>query len=269
MKADSYFLGHSDSEQHRLQRQAGELARESSFLFDQIGIAGGSRVVEIGCGPQGCLDLLSNCVGPMGSVVGIDVSDQTVQMARNFIKERGIENVEVRQGDAAATGLPRNGFDLAHARLVLVNVPGPERIVQEMAALVKSGGVVALHEVDWVSYVCDPPLAAWDQLKDLLTRYSASKGMDLFVGRRIGRMLREAGLVDVRVRPYIQLYEHGAHWRSVFLQFAGNLRERVLAEGLISEAGFAECVALVERHLNDPESLVLSHVFVQAWGRKP
>jgi hypothetical protein len=38
---------------------------------------------------------------------------------------------------------------------------------------------------------------------------------------------------------------------------------------LISEAEFAECAAAIGRHLDDPTTLVLSHVFVQAWGRKP
>ena len=37
-----YFLGHSSVEQRRLQQQAGELAAESAWLFDQIGLAQGS-----------------------------------------------------------------------------------------------------------------------------------------------------------------------------------------------------------------------------------
>ena len=170
MKHNEYFLGHSLVEQRRLQQQAGELAEESAMLFDQIGLARGSHVVEIGCGPQGCLELLSSRVGPTGSVVGVELNDHAVQLAREFVLERGINNVEVRQGDAAATGLPRNQFDLTTARLVLVNVPEPERIVSEMAALVRSRGVVALHEADWNPHVCDPPLPAWDRLKQALAR---------------------------------------------------------------------------------------------------
>jgi hypothetical protein len=33
-------------------------------LFDQIALTTGARVAEIGCGPHGCLDLLSERVGP-------------------------------------------------------------------------------------------------------------------------------------------------------------------------------------------------------------
>jgi len=79
---DQCFLGHSPVEQRRLQQQAEELAEESARLFDQIGVAPGPRVVEIGCGPQGCLELLSSRVGPAGSVVGIELSDDAVRLAR-------------------------------------------------------------------------------------------------------------------------------------------------------------------------------------------
>jgi SAM-dependent methyltransferase len=269
MADTQYFLGHGGAEQRRLQQQAGELAGESENLFDQIGLSRGSRVVEIGCGPQGCLELLSGRVGPTGSVVGIELSDDAVQLAQEFLGARGIRNVEVRQGHAAATGLPRSQFDLATARLVLVNIPEPEKIVSEMVALVKSGGVVALHEADYSSHVCDPPLPAWDRLMEALVSYSEARGIDLYIARRIGRMLRSAGLVDVKLHPIVHLYEFGHSRRPIFLQFVNNLRDRIVAERLISEAEFARCTADLERHLNDPETLVVSHLFVQAWGRKP
>lgn len=266
---EQYFLGHSSVEQRRLQQQAVELAEESARLFDRIGLAPGSRAVEIGCGPQGRLELLSSCVGPTGSVVGIELSDHAVQLARDFLSDRRITNVEVRQGHAAATGLPREHYDLATARLVLVNVPEPEKIVAEMVALVRSGGVVALHEADWVAHVCDPPLPAWEGLTRALEAYSKAKGIDLYIGRRLARILRNAGLIDVRVNPLIHVYGPDNSRRPILLQFANNLRDRIVAEGLISEVEFAEAVESLEHHLDDPETLVVSHLFIQAWGWKP
>jgi len=56
---DQYVLGYRQEEQARLQQQAQELAHESDWLFDQIPLTRGARVVEIGCGPHGCLALLS------------------------------------------------------------------------------------------------------------------------------------------------------------------------------------------------------------------
>jgi SAM-dependent methyltransferase len=264
-----YFLGHSSVEQKRLQQQAGELAEESAWLFDQIGIAQGWRVVEIGCGPRGCLELLSSRVGPTGFVTGVELSDNAVQLALQFLSERRINNVEVRQGNAAATDLPRERFDLATARLVLVNIPEPDKVVSEMAALVRNGGVVALHEADWSAHVCDPPLPAWDRLKQALVSYSEAKGIDLNIGRRVARMLRNAGLIDIRVNPLIHVYGPDHSRRPILLQFANNLRDRLVAEGFICEAEFADCVSSLEQHLSAPETLVVSHLFIQAWGRKP
>jgi ubiquinone/menaquinone biosynthesis C-methylase UbiE len=266
---DQYFLGQGSAEHQRLRQQAQELEGESSWLFDQIGISPGSRVVEIGCGPQGCLELLATRVGPQGSVVGVEVSEESVDLARRFLADRVLTNVEVVRGDAKASGLAGESFDLATARLVLVNVPEPEKIVAEMVALVRPGGTVALHEADYVSHVCDPPLPAWDRLMLALKTYSEANLIDLFIGRRIPRMLRAAGLQHIRTNPLIHVYGPGHSRRPIFLQFVQNLRDRIIATRLLSEGEFADNIAALEAHLDEPTTFVISHLFVQAWGQKP
>ena len=82
-------------------------------------------------------------------------------------------------------------------------------------------------------------------------------------------MLREAGLVDVRVRPLISLYPPGHGNRTILVDFVGNLRERLLAENMIGEAELAELMSATKRHLDDPITLVVSAVFFQVWGGKP
>jgi ubiquinone/menaquinone biosynthesis C-methylase UbiE len=134
---DEYLLGHSANEEERLRRQPQELAPDSRRLLDQLNIRPGDQAIDIGCGPQGILDLLSERVGANGKVVGLERSESTVQLARQFIAENDLRNVEVRQADAKATGLPRASFDVVHARLVLVNVPEPQRVVEEMIALAR------------------------------------------------------------------------------------------------------------------------------------
>ena len=81
-EVDQYFLGYRKAEQERLQRQALKLAPDAQWLFDQIGVKAGERVFEIGCGPRDCLELLSARVGPTGSVVGVDRSEEAVKLAR-------------------------------------------------------------------------------------------------------------------------------------------------------------------------------------------
>jgi ubiquinone/menaquinone biosynthesis C-methylase UbiE len=268
-ESDQYVLGYRQAEQERLQQQAQQLAHESSWLFDQIPVARGARVVEIGCGPHGCLDLLSERVGPAGSVVGVERSAEAVALARKLISQRNLGNVDVVEGDARTTGLPRASFDLATSRLVLVNVPQPEQIVAEAAALVRPGGWVAFHEADYVSHVCDPPSGAWSTLVELLQTYSARNGIDPLIGRKLPRLLREAGLIDVRVNPLIHVYPPGHGRRSLLLDFSENLSERLVAQRLVDEPELTGLKADLSRHLADPNTLVVSHLYFQAWGRKP
>ena len=101
------------------------------------------------------------------------------------------------RGDAKSAALPHESFDLATARLVLVNIPEPEALVAEMVALVRPGGTVALHEADWRAHVCDPPLLEWDRLMAALEAYATRNSIDLFVGRRLPRLLAAAGLSEL------------------------------------------------------------------------
>jgi SAM-dependent methyltransferase len=267
--SDPYFPGYRQAEQERLQLQAQQLAKEARWLFDQLDLPQGARTLEIGCGPQGCLDLLAERVGPQGAVVGLERSAEAVQLARQFVSERHLDNVEVLHGDARAAGLPRASFDLATARLVLVNVPEPEQIVAEMVALVRPGGMVALHEVDWVSHLCDPPLPALSRLVECLETYARMNGIDLFIGRRVPRLLRAAGLEEVQTRPLVHVYPPGHGRRMLLLQFAENLRERLLVQGVLAEAELDELLGALQQHLEDPDTLVVSHLYFQVWGRKP
>jgi SAM-dependent methyltransferase len=266
---EQYLLGHSEDEELRLRRQAEELRQESAWFFDRIGLGSGSRAIDLGCGPQGVLDLLSERVGSTGHVIGIERNRDSVAIARRFVVDRGLKNVDVVQGEATLTGLPTASFDLIHARLVLVNVPCVDAIVREMVRLARPGGVVASYEADYLSHFCDPPLQAWERLFEIFKGYSSANGIDLFVGRRTHRLFREAGLVDVEVNPVIHVYPHGHSRRVVFWDFLQNVRDRVLKQKLITESEFDELTAELKQHLDRPDTLVVSHLFFQVWGRKP
>ena len=82
------------------------------------------------------------------------------------------------------------------------------------------------------------------------------------------RLLRAAALDDIRVRPLIHLYGPGHSRRPIFVQFARNLRDRILAQGLMRDSEFVEALAELERHLDDPTTLVVWPYF-QAWAKKP
>jgi SAM-dependent methyltransferase len=266
---DQYLLGYRDAEQDRLQRQALELAEDSAWLFTQVGLAPGQSVIEIGCGPQGCLELLADLVGPTGRVIGVERSEDAVFRAQKHIAARGLTNVEVRHGDGRHTELDRGAFDLVTSRLVLVNVPQPEELVVEAVALAKPGGTVAYHEAVWPVHTYDPPLEAWDRLYGIVQAYADLNRIDLFVGRRVARLLREHGLVDVGANAITHLYPIGHGRRMLALDFVENLSGRFVEQDLVDADELTVLKGALKRHLDDPETFVISCLYVQAWGRKP
>ena len=265
--SDPYLLGYRQAEQERLERQALELAHESSWLFNQIEIQNGSHIVEIGCGPRGCLSILSERAGAGGKVIGVERNAEQVERARKFVAESHLKNVEVLCVDARETGLPGASFDLATARLVLVNVPKPELILKEMVRLVRPGGTIALHEPDATTQRYDPPLPAQARLLQLLNTYAELNDIDRTIGLKLPRLLREAGLVDVRVNSFVHIYPAGHGRRLLLLEFVENARSRILEKNLIGKTELDDLTAALKKHLENPETLVLSSVFIQAWGR--
>jgi SAM-dependent methyltransferase len=169
------------TEQQRLLKQIELYVPEATWLLDRLELAPGSHAIDLGCGPLGILDLLSKRVGARGAVIGIEWEPRFVDMAKTLLRERGIVNVSVSAGDAAATGLPDASFRFVHERLLLIVVAEPEKIVAEMARLAEPGGVVALEDVDVGSWICEPPHPAWERLLTAVETVYARDGADEIV----------------------------------------------------------------------------------------
>jgi SAM-dependent methyltransferase len=266
---DIYLLGRGDTEVERLKRQIEMLASDSSALLDRIGIATGESVVDLGCGPGGVLHLLAERVGANGSVLGIDRSSHFVQLARRFVASRRLQQVEVHEGDAYDTGLPKAAFDGAHMRLLLVNVPQPERIVRELVSLVRPGGWVASFEADYVPHCFDPPLPAWTRLLDAYTAYARTQGINLSVGRHLHRLFRDAGVIDIQVDAIIHVFPTGHERRSFPYGLISNISDRLVDDGLINREDLERDIEALETHLSRPDVQVTSNLFFRLTGRLP
>jgi SAM-dependent methyltransferase len=268
--ARGYVLGSSDTERQRLVRQARVFAAEASWLLDQVGARPGWRAVDVGCGPIGIMDLLCDRVGATGETVGVDNEARMIAMARDVAAELNLTNLTLVEAEATGTGLERAAFDFAHARLLLVNVPDPEQVVAELAALARPGGAVALQELDWVSWICQPPHPAWDRLRDALRDFRARRGLDVYMGRRLPGLLRGAGLGEVGFRAVCPAYIDGAgDNHTLLVTFAKLHGAALVADGLVAADELASLVAELAAHLADPGTITFYCLFCQAWARKP
>lgn len=268
-ESTEYLLGNSAGERERLLRQGELFSEQAGWLLDHIGIAPGGRALEIGCGPLGILDLLSERVGTSGTVVGLDRDPQMRDWAQLSIAERGLHNVQIVAGEAADSGLPRESFDFVHARLVLINVADCDAVAREMAALAQPGGMVAVQDLDWVSWVCEPPHPAWDHLVSATAAVRQAHGLDVHIGRRMPALLRRAGLVDVGFKAFAPVWKPGDLYQYLLIGFAELHRDKIVSAGLLGDAEMTELATALRAHLDDPGTLVIHPLLCQAWGRRP
>lgn len=116
-----------------------------------------ARWLETACGPG----LVSRALAArVGSVHGVDLTPAMVERARADALAEGVGSVEFSLGDATALEFEDGSFDGAINRLSLHHIPAPQRVVAEMARVVRPGGWVIVGDL-----VTDPgPEAmAWHQ----------------------------------------------------------------------------------------------------------
>jgi SAM-dependent methyltransferase len=266
-----YVLGGTLTEQQRLIAQARAREAYARSMLDQIAIEPGDRALDVGCGPIGIMDLLSERVGSDGVVVGVEREPRFVEMAQAEVTQRGLRNVQVINADALRTGLEKNSFDVVHERLVLINVPPAtqEAILAEMFSLVRPGGTIALQEYDAISYVCYPEHPSWKLLCGIFNDTFHAAGGNDFVGRSLAHLLRSAGVQNLEMRTHLELPKVGEYQRTHLLSLIEAMRAQILASERIGEAELREHMAALSEHLSDPTTTLIDKLVVQAWGRKP
>jgi len=67
----------------------------------------------------------------------------------------------------------------------------------------------------------------------------------------------------------IHVYPRGHSRRKIFWQFLQNVRDRIIEQDLIAESEFNQLMTELKEHLHREDTLVVSHLFFQVWGRKP
>lgn len=269
--AIDYVFGDTTSELERLLGQASDLASETSWLLDDIGIRPDWRVADIGCGPIGILDLLSERVRSTGLVIGLEREARFVDMARAEIARRGIKNTTVIHGDAMNPALDKGSFDFVHERLLLINMPEQSRqsVVACMVELARPGGIVATESWDRASLVCYPEHPSWVIMNDAYREAIRATNGDGTSGRTLPSLLRQAGLADIRTKVHVRAAEIGDPRRRHRLNVIESAKSKIVGQGLLTEAQYLAHTRTIADHLADPATLLIDQLFIQAWGRRP
>lgn len=212
---------------HQSESFARSAAMRSADMLDSIvelvPADAGATWVEVACGPGLIARRLADRVG---SIHGVDLTPAMLKIACREASLAKLDNVEFSQGDATALDFQDGSFDGAVTRLSLHHIPAPQRVLEEMARVVKPGGWVVLGDL---LADTDVDAAAWHQEIDRLRDPSHWATLSLGRLRAIGE---DAGLeidAEQTIAPELDFEE----WRE---RGSGGAAAAQLIDRLIDEA---------------------------------
>lgn len=228
--------------------------------LENLGVTTGWRCLEVGGGGGSIAKWLASRIAPSGRVMATDLDPR-------FLESAGSPNVDVVRHDIVSDPLPESGFDLVHARLVLLHIPERERALDRMVGALKPGGWILDEDFDYSVYP-DPlrnPGEVFSKTHQAMIRLMDERGVDRKFGRGLFGRLRARGLVDVGAEGRTFLWPAGSPGLVLMRANYEQLRTGMIAAGYLTQSEFERDVAALE----DPDFLMPSPVLWAAWGRKP
>jgi arsenite methyltransferase len=151
----------------------------------------GEVVVDLGSGAGFDCFLAAQRVGPTGRVIGVDMTHEMLNKARENAAKVGASNVEFRLGELEHLPIADNTADLVISNCVINLVPDKAQVFRETFRVLKPGGRVAVSDI-----VNTAPLPA-----DLQADPSFICGCVAGAASadRVEAWLREAGFTDLRI----------------------------------------------------------------------
>ena len=115
--------------------------------LDQLALAPGERVLEIGYGTGHCLVQMAEAVGPEGKVFGIDLSEGMRARARERVEREHLsDTVELSCGDATHLPYPDGSMDAVFMSFTLELFDTPEipQVLAGCARVLRPGGRIGV-----------------------------------------------------------------------------------------------------------------------------
>jgi SAM-dependent methyltransferase len=172
------------------------------LLLGFAGVRSGENVLDVGCG-AGATTLASAPIAAPGRVVGVDISEPLLAIARKRVAEAGLSNIELVLADAASHSFSPERFDRVISRLGVMFFADPVAAFANIRTAMRPGAQLAfvcfraLAECPWFAL---PWQAARAQLPDLPVGDPDAPGPFAF-GRaeRVHGILEGAGFTDIAV----------------------------------------------------------------------
>jgi ubiquinone/menaquinone biosynthesis C-methylase UbiE len=135
------------------------LARFGRRSVEHARVGPGDRVLDVACGSGASALPAAEQVGPSGQVLGVDVSERLLALARAKADQAGLDNVEFRVGDMRDLELPAASFDAVLLVFGVFFVPDMEALTRQLWRVVKPGGRLVITV--WARGLMEPAYSAF------------------------------------------------------------------------------------------------------------
>ena len=162
----------------------------------------GETVLDLGSGAGADVLISARRVGDTGRAIGLDMTDEMLELARRNAEEAGAQNVEFLKGHIEDIPLPEGSVDVVISNCV-INLSGDKaEVLREAARVLRPGGRFAVSDViadEDMDEATRADVAAWTGcIAGALTR------------AEFERSLTAAGLTDIEITETHRVHQHAA-----------------------------------------------------------
>jgi len=162
----------------------------------------GETVLDLGSGAGADVLISARRVAPHGRAIGLDMTDEMLELSRRNAEKAGIENVDFLKGYLEDIPLPDQSIDVVISNCVINLSADKPQVLREAARVLRAGGRLAISDV-----IADAGM-------DAATRADIAQWTGCIAGAltqaEFRTALEQAGFSEIEFRETHRVHEHAA-----------------------------------------------------------